>query len=206
MKKIYYILLLTISTICLRATSYTVSIVGYSYSPATLTVSIGDIVTIAASSAHPLDEVSQATWNANGTATLSSGFGIKTSNYTFTVTSTNTIYYVCTANVSIGMKGQIIVSTSGINEQSTPLGNISIFPNPAKDKFYIKFNSTENTFVTVKIYSICGQEVQSFISNKEFNAGDNSFTVNFQNAIAPGLYFVDFKYNSKKIIKKLIID
>ena len=113
MKKIYSSLLLSMTALCMNATSYTITTVGTTYSPNTLTVSVGDVVTIAASGTHPLAEVSQTTWMANGTTTLSSGFGNKTSNYTFTITSTTSIYYVCVNHVaSMQMKGQITVSTT----------------------------------------------------------------------------------------------
>ena len=206
MKKIYTILLLTIATACLKATSFTVTIVGTSYSPSTLTVSIGDVVTIQASGNHPLAEVSQTTWNANSTATLSTGFGVKTSNFTINISSTNSIYYVCQNHVGMGMKGQINVTTVGINEQNNLIGNISLFPNPSKEKFSVKFKATENGILTAKLFSICGQEVQSLNTNKEFFSGDNTFTFDLQSTIPSGVYFVQLNYNSGKIIRKIIID
>lgn len=206
MKKIYYTLLLTILAVCLKAASFTVTIIGTTYSPSALTVSVGDVVTVEASSLHPLTEVSQTTWNSSGTATLSSGFGVKTSNYTFTITSVNTIYYVCQTHVSSGMKGQIIVSSAGTKEQNNVITNINLLPNPAKDKFSVKFKSTENVILTAKLYSVCGQEVQCLISNKEFNFGDNTFTIELQNNIPSGVYFVQLNYDSRKIVRKLIID
>ena len=206
MKKIYTILLLTIATIGMNATSYTITTSGFSYSPSTLTVTVGDVVTISASGTHPLAEVSQTTWNANGTSTLSTGFGVKTSAYTFTITAANNIYYVCQNHVSSGMKGQITVTSTGINEQANVIGNISLYPNPAKEKFSVKFKSTENGMLTAKLYSVCGQEMQSLISNKEFNTGENSIEIELQNNIPAGVYFLQLNYNSRKIVRKLIIE
>lgn len=205
MKKIYSTLLLTILTVCLKATSFTVTIVGSTYSPATLTVSVGDVVTIQASGVHPLIEVSEANWNASSTTTLSSGFGTKTSTYTFTVAATSTIYYMCQNHGPMGMKGQIIVSSTGISEQNNSIGNISLSPNPAKEKVSVKFKSMENGLLTAKLYSVCGQEVQSLISNKEFYSGDNTFTFELQNTIPSGVYFIQLNYNSKTTVKKLIV-
>lgn len=207
MKKIYSVLLLSILAISMKATSYTVTISGFAYSPATLNVLVGDVVTISASGSHPLAEVSQTTWNANGTSTLSTGFGTKTSAYTFTITAATNIYYVCTNHVaSMQMKGQIVVSPVGIKEQNESIGSISLFPNPAKDQFSVKFNSTDNGNVTAKIYSICGQEIESLVVNKEFNAGVTTLNFDLQNRIPAGVYFVQLNYNSKKITRKLIID
>ncbi len=206
MKKIYSVLLLSILTISMKATSYTVSISGFAYSPATLTVTVGDVVTISASGTHPLAEVSQTTWNANGTATLSTGFGTKTSNYTFTISSASDIYYVCTNHVSMGMKGMITVSSVGVKEQTNQISGINIFPNPAKNQFSVKFNSSENGNVTAKLYSICGQEIESLVVNKDFIVGTTTLNFDLQNHIPAGVYFVQLNYNSKKITKKLIIE
>lgn len=207
MKKIYTILLLTIASVCMKATSYTITTSGFAYSPATLTVTVGDVVTITANANHPLAEVSQTTWNANGTATLSTGFGNKTSNYTFTVTSATDIYYVCTNHVaSMGMKGMITVTTVGVKEETESISNISLFPNPAKNQFSVKFNSADNGTITAKIYSICGQEIESLVANKEFGAGVTTLNFDLQNNIPAGIYFVQLNYNSKKVIRKLIID
>lgn len=206
MKKIYSVLLLSIFAIGMKATSYTITTSGFSYSPATLTVTVGDVVTISASGSHPLAEVSQATWNAAGTATLSTGFGNKTSAYTFTITSANDIYYVCTNHVSMGMKGMITVSTVGVKEVTDAVSNISLFPNPAKNQFSVKFNSTDNGNVSAKIYSICGQEIESLVMNKEFNSGVTTLNFDLQNRIPAGVYFVQLNYNSKKVTRKLIID
>ena len=206
MKKIYSVLLLSILAISMKATSYTVTISGFSYSPATLTVSVGDVVTIAASGSHPLAEVSQTTWNANGTATLSTGFGTKTSSYTFTITSASDIYYVCTNHVTMGMKGMITVSSVGVKEQANQISGISIFPNPAKNQFSVKFNSSENGNVTAKLYSICGQEIESLTVNKEFFVGTATLNFDLQNHVPSGVYFVQLNYNSNKITKKLIIE
>ncbi len=110
MKKNYITLILIITFVVGKAATYTVNISGFTYSPATLTVNIGDVVTIQANSSHPLIEVDQTTWTAGGTSTLTTGFGVKNSNYTFTVSTTNTIYYACQFHAGMGMKGKIDVS------------------------------------------------------------------------------------------------
>ncbi len=61
MKKILSILLIALASLGLKANSYTVTISGFTYSSATLAVSVGDVITISASATHPLTEVSQAT-------------------------------------------------------------------------------------------------------------------------------------------------
>lgn len=106
----------------------------------------------------------------------------------------------------MGMKGMIAVSSVGIKEQINQISGISIFPNPAKNQFSVKFNSSENGNVTAKLYSICGQEIESLTVNKEFFVGTTTLNFDLQNHIPAGVYFVQLNYNSKKITKKLIIE
>ncbi|MES2567418.1 MAG: T9SS type A sorting domain-containing protein [Bacteroidota bacterium] len=205
MKKIYSVLLLTVMTVCMKATSYTVTINGFTYSPATLSVLVGDVVTIQANGTHPLAEVTQSTWNANQNTPSGTGFGTKTTNYTFTVTTASDIYYVCTAHAGMGMKGMITVSSTSINEQDASISSVSIFPNPAKDKFSVKYNS-EDSNVILKLYSICGQEVESLVFKKETIAGVSTINVDLQNKVPAGVYFLQLTSNAKKVTRKIIID
>ena len=207
MKKLYTIILISSAFVSLHATSYTISISGFAYSPASLTVTIGDVVTISSTGNHPLAEVSQTTWVANGTATLSSGFGNKTANYIFTVSGASSIYYVCTNHVGSGMKGKIdVASTVSIYKSNPVFELVSLFPNPTKNKFSIKLNTFESTNLTVKLFSICGQEIESFTSTKEIALGLNSISFDLQNTVSTGIYFIELTAGSKKVVKKLIVE
>ncbi|MCX6256625.1 MAG: putative Ig domain-containing protein, partial [Bacteroidia bacterium] len=90
-----------------------------SYIPDLTVVNIGETVTIMASSLHPLVQVSSDTWNANLNDPLPGGFGVQTSDYTFTITSPDTIYFVCQHHVSAGMKGRIVVNIPNTPPQFT---------------------------------------------------------------------------------------
>lgn len=206
MKKIYSLLIFTILGLSIKAATYTITVSGMSYSPSTLTVSVGDVVTIQASVAHPLAQVDQTTWNANGTATLSTGWGTKTSNYTFTVTNTNTIYYVCTAHVAFGMKGQIVVSASGINENTINAQSVSLFPNPANEKLNIRFSLITEATVTIKLFDITGRLIDTNFENKLFSAGQKEINYTLPNSIQSGNYFIEIISNQQKITKKILVN
>lgn len=113
------------------ATDHVISTSGLTYAPAELTVNVGDNITINASSVHPTTEVSQATWEANGTAALVGGFGTNTASFTFTVEEVGIIYYVCDNHIASGMKGLInvldpvgipeLVNSDGFTLNSNPL-------------------------------------------------------------------------------------
>lgn len=70
-------------------------------------------ITFVVTSNHHPREVSEATWNANGT-TSNGGFDFLAGTHTLTLTIPGTYYYVCVPHVaSFGMKGRIIVEHGG---------------------------------------------------------------------------------------------
>ena len=115
--------------------------VGFTFNPATLNIEAGDNVTFVLEGIHNAVEVSQATWDANGTTPLPGGFSVPFGGGEVLPAQlpTGTHWYVCTNHVaSNNMKGIIIVATpTGIEESPGQL-DISIFPNPAIDLITVK--------------------------------------------------------------------
>lgn len=206
MKKIYLSFVLSLLAICVKATLYTVSIVGSSYSPSVLTVTVGDVVTIQASGTHPLVEVDQTTWNANGSTPKAGGFGTQSSNYTFTVTNTNTIYYVCQNHVSSGMKGQINVSAATNVKELFTNATLSLYPNPVKEKLTIKFNASNNGTLKGRLFNVCGSEIESVAINENYSAGEVNYTYVLPSKINQGIYLLELVYENKKSIHKIIVE
>ncbi len=113
MKK--FLLLLGITVFCpvlqIRAQdTYTITSSGYSFVPAELNVVVGDTVIFNVGSAHTARQVSMATWYADGTDPLTGGFDFTTGSGVFVPMQADTVYYVCSYHVSLGMKGKIAVS------------------------------------------------------------------------------------------------
>lgn len=206
MKKIYLALFACVAFLGVKATTYTVSVVGTSYSPNTLTISIGDMVTFTnMSSSHPTAQVDGTTWAANGTNTLSSGWGVKTSNFTYTATTTGTVYYVCQVHVGLGMKGQIVVSSVGINEAMNILQNISLFPNPAQENVKLSFSLKNASEVSVKLFNLLGQEVSQLATPASLPQGNYNYSFELP-ALQNGTYFVEIVADNKRSLKKLVIN
>ena len=82
------------------------------FAPPTTTINSGDTVSFALASNHNVREVSQATYNANGTTALTGGFSVAFGGGKLTDVAVGTHYYVCTNHASSGMKGQLIVQSS----------------------------------------------------------------------------------------------
>lgn len=110
-KKIIFSLLLGFSCFKITATTWTINNSGNSFSPPTLTINVGDAVNFDISTVHNAKEVSQDTWNANGTTALTGGFLTNFGGGLVPAASLGlgTHYYVCDPHASAGMKGRIIV-------------------------------------------------------------------------------------------------
>jgi plastocyanin len=204
MKKFYIFALSCLAFTFANAASFTVTIVGNTYSPATLTVSIGDVVTIQANSTHPLVEVDQTTWNNNQSTPKAGGFGPVTADYTFTVSTTNTIYYVCTAHVSMGMKGMITVSAAGIASHSNFLQELNLFPNPAQSEMKMKFNLTEPSLISIKLTSVSGSETVQLINNLKLSEGKHEYGFDLL-TLPSGNYICEIRSGKEKITRPVLI-
>jgi plastocyanin len=184
MKKI----IISLSLVLLGTTGFsitwTINNSGFAFSPATVTINLGDDVNFVLESMHNAVEVSQSTWNANGNTALTGGFQtlfggglVLTSKL-----GVGTHYYVCSPHASSGMKGIIIVQNpTGITDNNLP-PDFTIYPNPADNLMTIRTNNnlTGNQFV---ITDQTGRQV--------FNGKlvDDATPVNISQ-LTPGIYFV----------------
>lgn len=206
MKKIYLVLFICIAFLGAKSATFTVNISGFTYSPSTLTVAVGDVV-IFQPAGHPTAQVTQTTWNANGTATMTGGWGSSTSNFTVNAVSVGTIYYVCTAHVGLGMKGTItVVSGVGVNETANNfLNNYNLFPNPATTNVQVSFGLTETSTVSIKLFNVAGQEVKVFVSDLNLAADNYEYNFELPQSIASGNYFIEVSSGNRKSTKKLLV-
>lgn len=123
-------------------TTHTISNSGFTFTPDTITIVFGDDVDFSLGSVHNAIEVSQETWDANGTAALASGFSVpfgggSVSSDQLTV---GTHWYVCSVHASSGMKGVIIVETATAIPENRQEDPVSFFPNPVFDILTIESN------------------------------------------------------------------
>ena len=90
------------------------------------------------------------------------------------------------------------VNSTGINEIFGLDDLISIFPNPASDKFVINFNNSKENFSLV-ILNIIGQVILS----KKINTASNTEQVDLSGQPA-GVYFVKLQTTDNTVVKKII--
>ena len=145
MKTILSLLTLFLSVSNSFSTSWIITNSGNTFSPSSLTIVVGDDVTFNLETLHNALEVSQATWNANGTTMLAGGFqtGFGGGQIQASQLGVGTHYYVCTTHASQGMKGTIIVqNVTEIEDNILPAG-FSIYPNPSAVSLTLKANEAE---------------------------------------------------------------
>ena len=196
-KLIFSILLFSLGTASF-CTTWQVTNVGTTFSPATVTIHLGDSVNFILEAPHNAVEVSQATWNANGTTALPGGFQEPLGGGLVLPAKlgVGTHYYVCQPHASLGMKGMIIVqNNSGISNNQLP-SNLSVFPNPANNLMTIK---AANDLVGSQ-YLISDQTGRQVLNGKLANEA----TPIDISQLTPGVYLIQVvgqRRSSVKMIK-----
>ncbi len=208
-------LLLLSSHLTGLSTVWTINNSGFTFTPATITIELGDTVSFVIASPHAAREVSQASWDANNNTALPNGF--ETAFGGGIVLSANlkvgTHYYVCIPHASSGMKGTIIVQNStGAEDRKILISNYSLaqnYPNPFNPSTTISYDLGEQSMVTLSIFDIRGQEVATLQKGTQ-QAG----TYNVQwsgingdgNLVSTGMYFCRFSTGSfSKTIKMIFL-
>lgn len=94
----------------------------------------------------------------------------------------------------------------GVNEVTNVTENsLVVYPNPATTSVKVSFNMNESNTLTVAMYDILGNVVKSIASNKEFEKGAQSLTINTAD-LANGIYYITLELNGNKETKKLVIN
>jgi plastocyanin len=201
MKKQLFSLLLSAIVTSGFCTTHTVVNSGSTFSPATITIAVGDSVKFNIANNHNVVEVSEATWNANGNTPLP-GFSLTFGGGVLppSVLTLGTHYYVCEPHASMGMKGIIIVQNSvGINE-NTMNPDIAIYPNPSDGLISIEIkNSPVQQTYNLNIFDISGAQILNTTLSNQLN--NNIDLTDFPK----GLYFVKINNGSALYTRKIII-
>ncbi len=184
MKSLFFSLLLFFPGAVVYCTTWTITNSGFSFSPATITITLGDDVNFDLDNIHNAVEVSQTTWAANGNSPLSGGFQTPFGGGQVNASQLGigTHYYVCSPHASGGMKGTIIVQTAtGIADNPKQM-IISVYPNPSHSLMTVKTNNT----LTDSRFFITDQSGRKVSSGR---LEDETTLVNISH-LATGVYFL----------------
>ncbi|MBS3913879.1 MAG: T9SS type A sorting domain-containing protein [Bacteroidetes bacterium] len=182
-----------LSATALFATNHVISISGTNYSPNLLLVQLNDVVTIEASSTHPLVQVSKATWDASLTTELAGGWGTKTANHQITISNTDSIFFVCQNHASAGMKGMIVFDQ--VNKTSEiKITSVVQIENPVKNGL-LQIHNSNSQALDIHMFDLQGRLVSTYTAN----TGNSTF------AIENGGTFIAIIRNKEGIISKEIL-
>jgi plastocyanin len=178
--------------------TFTVTVSGFTFSPALINAKVEDMVTFSVGSNHPVLQVSEATYLANGNSALSGGFSFPSGSGTITLHEPGTLYYICKNHFSSGMKGKIEISeTTDLPKTATGSG-FDIFPNPVDDYLNIK-NPGSSNLLAVNVYDISGKVI---LKADQFESGDQNRL--FVKNLRKGLYFISVSYADKTYTRKFL--
>ena len=116
MKKTILITALFICSISGFSVTWTITNGSFVFNPASISIHSGDSVRFSLASIHNVVEVSQATWNTNGSSALPGGFSLPFGGGLVLPSQlgVGVHYYVCQHHASSGMKGKITVTSTSV--------------------------------------------------------------------------------------------
>lgn len=93
---------------------------------------------------------------------------------------------------------------AGFNELTINY-KLNLFPNPSNGQATLKFNLNDAATVNVNVVNVLGQNVLPATSNV-YAAGEHIVSLNKNNTLGKGIYFVNISVNGAKMSKKLVIE
>jgi len=206
MRKIYFsfMLSLLLADLMFAQATYEIKAQGLTYVPSALTVLAGDTVVFNAGPTHPVLEVSQATWEANGLTALDGGFAFPGGSGEIVFQTPGIYYYICTNHISSGMKGRIEVNAITALPDVTQVNqNFRLFPNPLYgNNLQIKYHADKEYSVTFWLIDLNGRHVKKS-AELQIIRGDNNILIDTGN-LSPGVYFFEMTGTDLHLYARLI--
>jgi len=199
-KRLTTFLFLLISSVLFSQTTHDVTVQNFSFSPQSLTITVGDIVK----------------WtNISGTHNVRANdnsfyFGPAAPapwEFTHTFTTVGDFPYYCEPHLSMGMTGTVIVQNPvGVQDEEIIADHFKLeqnFPNPFNPSTRINYSVPNESFIDIKVYDILGNEV-ALLVNEEKQAGN--YQVNFDASnLSGGVYFCQMQSANFIETKKMIL-
>jgi uncharacterized membrane protein len=95
-------------------------------------------------------------------------------------------------------------SPVSVNNISTDVNNVVLFPNPASDNLNIAYHLSNNQSVTVQVFDCNGRLISTLAENEMQMQGTNSVSFS-TSSLSGGLYFVSIKTDRAVITKRFSV-
>lgn len=173
--------------------TWTISNQGLTFTPASLTVDIGDSVRFTIGSSHDVVEVSKEMWEAGENSPLAGGFQLPFGGGLLLPEQLQAglHYYVCAPHAAMQMKGTILVlAPNGIPSNS--IQPVSLYPNPATESIALR-TTIDLTGSAFYILDITGKQVVQGILAQDMKISIHT--------LAQGVYFLQTGLQRKEILR-----
>ena len=196
--KILLLILLLSVGLAGYSTTWQITNSGITFSPATVTIKLGDDVNFTLESMHDALEVSSSTWTANG-STSNGGFQVAFGGGAVSASqlTVGTHYYVCVPHASLGMKGKIIVQNSTAIVETKADQRVTLGSNPVRGVIQLTINETDLLGSNYRLFNQVGQQMISGRLSDKINL----ITVN---QLAAGVYFMQIEGMKNQTLKVMI--
>ena len=186
------------------STTWTVQAAGFSFTPSSITVNVGD--TVKWQWVEGTHTTTSATIPA-GAASWNQPLDAVNSTYKYVVTLPGTYNYICIPHQSFGMVGVIHSNPIGIKPLGTAVPDVynlgQNFPNPFNPSTNITFDLPKNAAVKLVVYNIIGEQ-SAVLFNGELNAG--SYNADWDASNFPsGVYFYRLSTDDFSQTKRMIL-
>lgn len=92
-------------------------------------------------------------------------------------------------------------AATGINDLSSKVGHLKVFPNPITSDFGLTFSAAESMDLTAELYNLNGELVKNLMNE---NVSEGAFTRNFNiSDLAAGVYMVKLTSGSASVTQKI---
>jgi hypothetical protein len=165
------------------------------------------LTTNASTSLETYNETNPTSPNPTTWTTIAAGVP-NNGSYTVTlpnVTSTKTacrFMVKAVGNVFLAVNSNNFTITPSLTTNEFEFSNFSIYPNPNKGSFNVKFDSTSNNEISIVVTDIRGRNI---FEKQYSNLGLFDQNIQLSN-IESGVYLVTVKDGTKKIVKKIVVD
>ena len=204
MRNLYFLVLLQLfyQTV-LPQTTHSVNVSSFSFTPAQITINVGDIVRW--TNTGGLHNV-VADDNSFTSGAVSSSAWV----YEHTFNSVGSNPYYCSQHGGpggVGMSGVVIVeNATDVTEDDIFVFKFNLiqnYPNPFNPSTKISYTITERGNVSLKVFNLLGSQVAELV-NGEIEAGNYEITFNASN-LPTGTYFYRLQAGSFVQTKKMIL-
>jgi plastocyanin len=191
------ILMLALTPLVAAAqTTHTVNQTGTSFSPASLTIEVGDTVRwVWSSLAHTVTS-GTGTSDPSVGALFDAPLNTFSPEFQFTFTETGTVPYFCRPHEIGGMTGSIVVEDVSTPAPATARSRLvvhGLVPNPFNPRTSVLFTLGQPEPVTIHVHDLRGRLVRELVRGEAMEPGDREVIWDGANdegvAVASGVYF-----------------